>query len=58
MKDDDQKMFIPPLGIDSKIFSSRLCQSVYDVKQKAQLEPCAPLAVKDPNSQLLYEVVM
>jgi hypothetical protein len=46
MKDDDQKKVSPPLAIDSKfIFSLLLCQSFYDVKQKAQLEMCAPLAI-------------
>jgi len=29
-----------------RIFSPRLCQSFYDVKPNAQLEPCAPLAIR------------
>ncbi len=35
------KKVTPILGTDSDFFSSRLCQSVYDVKQKAQMELCA-----------------
>jgi hypothetical protein len=45
MKHDDLKMFTPPLAIDFQIFSSQLCQSFYDVKQKAHLELSAPLAI-------------
>jgi hypothetical protein len=29
-----------------RIFSSRLCQSFYDVTQKLQLELCAPLEIR------------
>ncbi len=41
---DNQKMFIPQLAIGNwfKNFSSRICQSLYDVKAKAQSERCVP----------------
>jgi hypothetical protein len=40
-------MFTPPLAIDFQIFSSHLCQSLYDVKQKAaQLELSSLLAIR------------
>jgi hypothetical protein len=46
-KDDNKKMFTPPLETYSK-FSSHLCQSVYDVKQKALLELCEPVSMRFP----------
>ncbi len=42
MKDDYQKKFTLPLAIDPELFIVP-CQSLYDVKQKAQLELCAQL---------------
>jgi hypothetical protein len=44
MKDDNQKKFTTPLGINFRIFSLRLCQSFYGVKQTPQLELCVPLS--------------
>jgi hypothetical protein len=38
-KDDDQKKFTAPLGVDSQF----LCQSLYDVKQKPEIS--APLTL-------------
>ncbi len=40
-KDDNQKMFILQWQLRLN-FSSRICQSLYDVKPKAQSELCAP----------------
>jgi hypothetical protein len=41
--DDNKKKFIPQLAIDTEFFHfSRVCQSLYDVKPKAQSERCAP----------------
>jgi hypothetical protein len=39
MKEDSQKKFIPQLAIDAEFFR-RICQSLYDVKPKAQSEWC------------------
>ncbi len=45
MKEDDKKVH-SAIGSWFWMFSSRLCQCLYDVKQKAQLELCAPLAIR------------
>jgi hypothetical protein len=43
IKDDDtKKKFNAPLESRFQIYSSRLCQSLYDVKQKSQMELCTP----------------
>jgi hypothetical protein len=49
----NQKMFIPPLAIDTEFFISlRTCKSLYDVKPKAQSERSR----QEPNCLLLYEI--
>ncbi len=45
MKDDDKKVY-SAIGNWFKKISPRICQSLYDVKPKAQSELCAQLAIR------------
>jgi hypothetical protein len=56
MKHDNKKV-VSAIRNCFKKFFSRICQSLYDVKLKAQSELCAPYCTIDnqvPHCQLLY----
>ncbi len=57
--DDKKTKFFPQLAIDTGFFQKRICQTLYDVKPKAQSEQCVPYCAFGHwvlNDQLLYKM--